>query len=242
MMTRYVEALDSPKHESGDVFVFMAGGITGCPNWQQELVELLSGVDGLVLVNPRRAEFPIGDPNAALEQIAWEHDHLRMVDAILFWFPCETLCPIVLYELGAWSMTDKPLWVGTHPDYARRCDVEIQTQLTRPDVQVVYSLEALAEQIKCAEFRAGGGRNMRVLCVDDPKVCGTKRVWLNDKEVTSDTWRALVPNHPGVTGLGWVDMFEKDAGGHIFATKEGEPPTIYRSHGLVRWKERLSAT
>lgn len=145
---RYVEALDSPKCEPGDTLVFMAGGITGCPNWQQELAELLSGVDGLVLVNPRRAEFPIGDSNAALEQITWEHDHLRMADAILFWFPKETLCPIVLYELGAWSMTDKNLWVGVHPDYARRGDVEIQTRLTRSDVHVVYSLEELAVQIK----------------------------------------------------------------------------------------------
>ena len=147
-MTRYIEALDSPKHEPSDIFVFMAGGITGCPNWQQELREMLSGVNGLVLMNPRRAEFPIGDPNAALEQITWEHDHLRMADAILFWFPCETLCPIVLYELGAWSKTRKVLWVGVHPDYARRVDVEIQTQLVRPDVQIVYSLEELAYQIK----------------------------------------------------------------------------------------------
>lgn len=154
---RYVEALDSPKHEPGDIFVFMAGGITGCPNWQQELVELLSDVDGLVLMNPRRADFPIGDPNAALEQVTWEHEHLRMADAILFWFPKETLCPIVLYELGAWSMVRrKALWVGVHPDYARRLDVEIQTQLARPDVQVVYSLEALADQIReTLEFQEG---------------------------------------------------------------------------------------
>ena len=149
-MTRYVEALDSPKHEPGDILVFMAGGITGCPLWAAELAEMLSDVDGLVLMNPRRADFPIGDPNAALEQVSWEHDHLRMADAILFWFPCETLCPITLYELGAWSMRRKALWVGVHPDYARRLDVEIQTHLARPDVRIVCSLEALASQIKGA--------------------------------------------------------------------------------------------
>ena len=153
---RYIEALNSPKSQEGDVLVFMAGGITGCPQWAAEMVELLSDVDGLVLMNPRRAEFPIDDPDAALEQVTWEHDHLRMADAILFWFPCETLCPIVLYELGAWSMTKKALWVGVHPDYARRLDVEIQTQLARPDVQVVYSLEALAAQIReTLEFQGG---------------------------------------------------------------------------------------
>ena len=100
-----------------------------------------------VLFNPRRENFPIGDPLAAPEQIKWEYDYLRMADAILFWFPCETICPIVLYELGAWSRSDKPLFVGVHPDYRRRADVEIQTGLARPDVDIVYSLDALAAQV-----------------------------------------------------------------------------------------------
>ena len=38
-------------------------------------------------------------------------------------------------------MTNKPLFVGAHPNYARRQDVEIQTSLVRPDIQIVYSLE-----------------------------------------------------------------------------------------------------
>jgi len=60
------------------------------------------------------------------------------------------LCPITLYELGTWLMTDKPLFVGVHPAYARRLDVEIQTRLVRPEVKIVYSLAALAELIKTA--------------------------------------------------------------------------------------------
>jgi len=143
---RYIEALDNPK-DDGTQMVFLAGGITGCPDWQQEIVELLKDTN-LTLLNPRRAHFPIGNPNAAQEQIEWEHDHLKMGDAILFWFPCETICPIVLYELGAWSMTDKPIFVGVHPDYSRRQDVEIQTGLVRPEVNVVYSLEALAAEVR----------------------------------------------------------------------------------------------
>ena len=72
---------------------------------------------------------------------------LRVADAILFWFPQETLCPIVLYELGAWSMSGKTIFVGVHPAYSRRQDVEIQTGLVRPEVNVVYSLEELAAQV-----------------------------------------------------------------------------------------------
>lgn len=128
-------------------FVFMAGGITGCPDWQQWMRAELDE-SHCTLINPRRQDFPIHDPGAAEAQIEWEHRMLRAADSILFWFPCETLCPIVLYELGAWSMTEKRLYVGVHPDYQRRQDVEIQTRLARPEVEVVYSLSALAEQVR----------------------------------------------------------------------------------------------
>ena len=124
--------------------VFLAGGITGCPDWQSAIRTML---DDVIIFNPRRKDFPIGDPDAALEQIKWEHDHLRLVDAILFWFPCETLCPIVLYELGAWSMAKKPIFVGAHPDYKRRQDVEIQTKLVRPGVEIAYSVQELAYNV-----------------------------------------------------------------------------------------------
>lgn len=142
----YLEALEGLKEGVEGKTIFLAGGITGCPDWQQEMRRLLEDSD-LILLNPRRANFPIGDPNAALEQIGWEYDHLRMADAILFWFPCETICPVVLYELGAWSMTGKPIFVGVHPGYERRQDVEIQTGLVRPKVQIVYSLGHLAVQV-----------------------------------------------------------------------------------------------
>jgi hypothetical protein len=45
-------------------------------------------------------------------------------------------------------MTTKPLFVGTHPDYARKLDVVIQTRLARPMIGVVNTLEDLAHQVK----------------------------------------------------------------------------------------------
>jgi len=127
--------------------LFLAGGISGCGDWQSRLVGLLNGLD-LVALNPRRDNYPWHEPSAAEEQIRWEFRHLRRATAILFWFPCETLCPIALYELGAWSMTDKPLFVGAHPDYARRLDLLIQTRLVRPAVSIAATLEELAEQVR----------------------------------------------------------------------------------------------
>jgi hypothetical protein len=147
---QYVEALT--EYEPGALpAVFLAGGVTGCPDWQREVVGLLRDLP-VALLNPRQASFPIGDPLAAPRQIEWEHRHLRRADAVLFWFPAESLCPIALYELGAWSVYQdarglRPLFVGVHPRYPRRQDVEIQTRLARPDVPVVYQLSDLAERV-----------------------------------------------------------------------------------------------
>jgi hypothetical protein len=141
---RYIEAPQS--YTGGELCLFLAGGITGCPDWQREIVTALASTS-LVLFNPRRAAFPIDIPHAAREQISWEHQALRTASAILFWFPKETLCPIVLYELGAWSMTHKRLFVGIHPEYQRKQDVLIQTSLVRPDITPVFTLEELVQDI-----------------------------------------------------------------------------------------------
>jgi hypothetical protein len=144
-----MKVVESPNTYSPDPEarrLYLAGGITKCPDWQQEMIHLLAQTD-LVIFNPRRRHFPIEDPSAAEEQIRWEHHPLRFASDIQFWFPCETLCPIALYELGAWSMTDKPIYVGVHPEYSRRQDIDIQTELTRPWVEIVYSLQDLAGQV-----------------------------------------------------------------------------------------------
>ena len=43
-------------------------------------------------------------------------------------------------------MTRKPVFVGIHPDYTRRFDLEVQIPKKRPDIKVVYSLDDLAKQ------------------------------------------------------------------------------------------------
>lgn len=153
---KYVEAPEDAVDDKNleEPLVFMAGGITDCPDWQQQILQMIRQTGtSLVLMNPRRTNFPIHDPKAAEAQIRWEHLHLKKAHAILFWFPKETLCPIVLYELGAWSMmVHKPIFVGMDPKYKRRQDVEIQTKLVRPEVKVVYSLKDLAVNVLAWEI------------------------------------------------------------------------------------------
>jgi hypothetical protein len=95
-----------------------------------------------VVLNPRRASYPGGRPDAEREQITWEYEHLRRTDVILMWFCAETIQPIALYELGAHAARGTRLAVGAHPGYPRRLDVLEQLRLARPDVTVHDSLQA----------------------------------------------------------------------------------------------------
>ena len=144
-MMQYVEAPD--EYDGPGPSLFLAGGITGTFNWQDDVVARLADLP-LVILNPRRKNFPMNDPAAAEAQIGWEFRHIRRATAVLFWFPPETLCPIALFELGGRTMAPQPLFVGTHPDYRRRLDVEIQLKLGRPEVAVVSDIAALAEQVR----------------------------------------------------------------------------------------------
>lgn len=158
---QYIECpnLEAPKHPS----VFLAGGITDCPDWQSDIVKLIKDIDdndlisldkrekrlqhSITIFNPRRKQFPIDDPKSASEQIYWEYLMLIDADFISFWFPRETLCPIVLFELGNWLSSRKPIVIGIDPDYKRKLDVEIQTKLARTNIKICYSIVELAKQI-----------------------------------------------------------------------------------------------
>jgi hypothetical protein len=66
----------------------------------------------------------------------------------LFSFLRTVTSPITLYELGKYTSTCRYVFVGCHPNYARKFDVVKQLSLSRPDINVVFSLDDLANQIK----------------------------------------------------------------------------------------------
>ena len=128
--------------------LFLAGGITGCEDWQSTMIEYLKN-DKVIIYNPRRKDFPIGDPTAAETQITWEFEKLAKASAISFWFAAGTDNPIVLYELGMWSNSgDRPCIIGLDEHYARRQDVIIQTTLARPEVPIFHKFETFVKQVK----------------------------------------------------------------------------------------------
>lgn len=116
--------------------VFLAGGITGCEDWQMEIINFLrqnaNGTNGTIL-NPRRKSFPIHDPNASRDQIMWEHAALWGSDVVSFWFAGgASVQPIVMFEFGMHlgrfcaGIGPRRLVVGVDPDYRRRLDVQHQ--------------------------------------------------------------------------------------------------------------------
>jgi len=152
---QYIEAVSNeiPAHS---VELFLAGGITNCPDWQSEIIKIpgLKELD-ITVWNPRRADFPIDDPDAADEQIRWEFEKLNRSHIISFWFCKETLCPIVLYELGRHlvrSCVDDTVEVviGVEPGYERHLDVCIQSRLVDPDVFHCSDLAGLVFGIRQA--------------------------------------------------------------------------------------------
>ncbi|WP_051811668.1 nucleoside 2-deoxyribosyltransferase domain-containing protein [Kitasatospora sp. MBT63] len=151
MTTHYLEApADHLPDPDGPPTVFLAGGITGCPDWQADAAEELLAAD-LAVFNPRRADFPVGDPAEGPRQIAWEHRYLHRADLTLFWFCAEQVQPIALLELGAALGERRAIVVGTDPAYPRRLDVVEQVRLAAPAVPVHASLkETLAAAITAA--------------------------------------------------------------------------------------------
>lgn len=138
----------------GEVSIFLAGGITNCPDWQKEMAKRFEEFgDNVVLINPRRTTFDTSKVGESAFQIEWEYHHIHKNSSIvLFWFPWHTMCPITLYELGTLAATSNgPLvFVGCHPAYARKFDVEHQLSLIAPHIQVRDNFTDLVSDVKQA--------------------------------------------------------------------------------------------
>lgn len=135
--------------------IFLAGGISGCPDWQKEFIARFKDMDDdFILLNPRRATFDITNPKESEFQIGWEYRHLHDIQpaAIVFWFPYNTLCPITLYELGMQAANRRPwrpyVFVGCHPAYPRAFDVKLQLQLAGFEGTVRDNFTDLVKDVK----------------------------------------------------------------------------------------------
>lgn len=122
--------------DAGDLpTIFLAGGITNCPEWQDDIIKKLEPYNHAVLLNPRRKDFPMNDPNASKEQIAWEFYALKRATIFSMWFSnADSDQPICMYELGRHMALreGRDVCIGVEPGYRREADVRIQTELVSP--------------------------------------------------------------------------------------------------------------
>lgn len=140
-------------HQKNRRALFLAGGITWCPNWQEEAIRHLVETS-LVIFNPRRAGVSWVKEELGRSQMEWEHWALNWVNDILFWFPKPeksfTVQPISFFELGGALEREKlgkvRLFIGVEDGFSRKEDVLIQCELAGH--RLVYSnLQEMCKEI-----------------------------------------------------------------------------------------------
>ncbi len=99
--------------------VFLGGTIDNgnSIDWQKDVTNELSVIEGVVVCNPRRTDWdskwsPTMDNPLFAEQVDWELNSLDQCSVLCFYFASKSLSPITLMELGIFS--------ERHPD---RCVV-----------------------------------------------------------------------------------------------------------------------
>lgn len=131
--------------KENEISLFLAGGITNCSNWQNEIIQRIERLrpddldNDLIIYNPRRENFPIHQSSAAEEQIRWEFNNLNQMDIFSMYFCAgESDQPICMYELGRYISqmqirfpTDwnHRIIISVEDGYKRINDVLIQTKL-----------------------------------------------------------------------------------------------------------------
>ena len=136
--------LEAPNyHKPGEINfhntnnIFLASSISGAHDWQKNVAEKL--LPHFNVFNPRRKNYKTLDPDEERAQITWEYIFLSKIDTILFYFSNETVAPITLFEFGKVLGRIKyanwqKIYVCIHPDYSRKNDLIIQTELERPEL------------------------------------------------------------------------------------------------------------
>lgn len=138
---KVITAIEEYKRKNNDIFVFLAGGITNCQEWQNKIINILKNEDdNLIIFNPRRKNFPINDPTASFEQIKWEFNYLEQCDIFSMYFDGSKQSdqPICFYELGRNIERMKQkfckdwfnrITISVDTNFKRYKDVIIQTML-----------------------------------------------------------------------------------------------------------------
>jgi hypothetical protein len=149
--------------------IFLAGPIRSAPNWQDDVIEILFGLEpSLTIVSPRRGvrenlqKFLLkGDATHFHRQRAWERYYLSYAahhGAILFWLPTEEVhdCNKVYgamtrLELGQWMTNYRHdptvrFCVGSDGGFPELNTIEYDLQLDAPNHKIYVNLEETCQK------------------------------------------------------------------------------------------------
>jgi hypothetical protein len=129
--------------------IFLAGGITGCGNWQDEITEMFKHTN-LIVCNPRRADYVDNTKPFNFneeEQVKWERGHINECTGSLFWFPSSSVCPIALFELGTLVAHHEHLFIGADPAYPKRENLFGQLKLFIREPIMYDNIQTMANAV-----------------------------------------------------------------------------------------------
>lgn len=139
-----------------NIDLFLAGGITGCWNWQKPLAALISHylsvatpltwlIDNphFTIAIPRREVGFSMEGAAAVAQIEWEHEALARAFTKSYYFTRDAVQPIVLLELGKHLASPVNMFIAIENGYQRKTDVLVQSDLAIRYANVLSTHELL---------------------------------------------------------------------------------------------------
>ena len=144
----------APERPPLDIRIFLAGSIEmgTAEQWQQRIVNALSGIGNLIVLNPRRDDWDdsweqrADDPRFT-EQVSWELDMLDAADIVIMYLAPGTKSPVSLLELGLCARSGK-LRVCCPPGFWRRGNVELVCGRNR--IPLFETLDDLIADLRAA--------------------------------------------------------------------------------------------
>jgi len=141
--------------------LYLAGGMSNCPNWQKEFTQHFENLkddcqtmmrcfwlNNLTIINPRRNNYDPTKKSEVKKQTMWEYSHIKSSDAMVFYFPEESICSSALLQYGKCLASNKKIFLGIDESYTKLLDLYTITRLERPDQPINYSLKDLIEEVQ----------------------------------------------------------------------------------------------
>jgi hypothetical protein len=146
----------APARAEFETRVFLAGSIEmgNAEQWQERIVNAMSGVRNLVFLNPRRDDWDSSweqraDDPQFFEQVSWELDMLDVADIVVMYLAPGTRSPVSLLELGLCARSGK-LKVCCPEGFWRRGNVEVVCG--RHQIPLFETLDDLIADLKATAW------------------------------------------------------------------------------------------